>query len=49
VIIDSLRAGGLMDNSEVKLETLYTNQFVPEFNKFDRNEVIAQAKAYKPS
>jgi NitT/TauT family transport system substrate-binding protein len=49
VIIDSLRAGGLMESSDVKLDTLYTNQFVPEYNKFDRNDVVAKAKAYKPS
>ncbi len=49
VTIDSLKAGGLIDNSDTKLDTLYSNQFVPEYNKFDRNDVIAKAKAYMPN
>jgi NitT/TauT family transport system substrate-binding protein len=48
-IINSLREGGVIKGPEIKLDTLYTNQFVPEFNRFDRAAVEAQAKAYKPN
>jgi NitT/TauT family transport system substrate-binding protein len=46
--IESLRVGGLLDNSEIKLDTLYTNQFVDQYNKFDPAVIVARAKAYKP-
>ena len=46
--IQSLRVGGLLDNSDIKLASLYTNQFVDDYNRFDQNAVIAAAKAYKP-
>lgn len=46
--ITSLRVGGLIDDSEIKLDTLFTNQFVDAYNKFDAAAVEAQAKAYKP-
>jgi len=47
-LIASLRLGGQLDNTDVKLDTLYTNQFVPEYNRFDVAEVVKAAKAYKP-
>jgi len=47
VTIDSLRTGGVIDNSDIKLDTLYTNQFVDEYNKFDRDDVTRKAKAYR--
>jgi NitT/TauT family transport system substrate-binding protein len=47
VDIESLMAGGLIENPNIDPKTLYTNQFVDEFNKFDTQEVIRQAKAYK--
>jgi NitT/TauT family transport system substrate-binding protein len=47
-LIASLRLGGQLDNTDVKLDSLYTNQFVDEYNKFDVGEVVKAAKAYKP-
>ena len=39
---------GLVDpKADVSLARLYTERFVPDFNKFDRDAVIAQAKAWK--
>jgi NitT/TauT family transport system substrate-binding protein len=46
--IVALRAGGQLDNTDVKLDTLYTNEFVDAYNKFSREDVIKKAKAYKP-
>ncbi len=47
-LIASLREGGLIDDTQIKLDTLYTNQFVAEYNKFDPAAVMKAAKAYKP-
>jgi len=44
----ALRAGGQLDDTDVKLDTLYTNEFVDAYNKFDREDVVKKAKAYKP-
>jgi NitT/TauT family transport system substrate-binding protein len=46
--INSLRAGGIIGADEIKLESLYTNQFVEDYNRFDQATVIARAKVYKP-
>ena len=46
--ITSLREGGLIDDTPIGLDTLYTNQFVDEYNKFDEATVVKAAKAYKP-
>lgn len=47
-LIAALKAGGLIEkDADIKLDTLYTNQFVPEFNRFDRDAVVGKAKAYK--
>lgn len=46
--IVSLRAGGQI-TVDPKLDTLYTNQFVDDYNKFDVGAVVRRAKAYKPS
>lgn len=46
--IESLKVSGLAVKTDIPPETLYTNQFVPEFNKFDTDKVVAEAKAYKP-
>jgi NitT/TauT family transport system substrate-binding protein len=46
--INSLRVGGLIGDTEIKLDTLYTNQFVDDFNRFDQDAVIRKAQAYKP-
>lgn len=47
VSIESLLAGGLIETPNIDYKTLYTNEFVKEFNKFDRDAVTAKAKAYK--
>ncbi len=41
-----LAEGGQIADPNVKLDTLYTNRFVPEYNRFDIADVIAKAKAY---
>lgn len=47
-LIAALKLGGMIESKiEVPLDSLYTNRFVPEYNKFNRKEVIDQAKAYK--
>jgi NitT/TauT family transport system substrate-binding protein len=46
--IASLRVGGVIGDSEIKLDTLFTNQFVDDYNKFDAAAVEKTAKAYKP-
>lgn len=47
-LIAALKLGGMItDNFNVPLDTLYTNKLVPEYNKFDRKDVITKAKAYK--
>ena len=46
--ITALKVGGLIA-TDPKLDTLYTNQFVDEFNKFDAAAIARRAKAYKPA
>jgi NitT/TauT family transport system substrate-binding protein len=43
--ITALKAGGLI-TVDPKLDTLYTNQFVDDFNRFDTGAVVRRAKAY---
>jgi NitT/TauT family transport system substrate-binding protein len=45
---NSLAAGGLIASGDVKLDTLYTNQFVADFNRFDEGAVRAKAHAFSP-
>jgi NitT/TauT family transport system substrate-binding protein len=48
LLVKALKTGGLIEkNANIALSTLYTNELVPEFNKFDRAEVIRKAKAYR--
>src|SRR5882757_8041357 len=47
-LIASLRLGEQLDNTDVKLNSLYTNEFVAEYNRFDVGEIVKAAKAYKP-
>ncbi len=48
LIVDALKLGGLIEkNANIPLDTLYTNQFVAEYNRFSRDEVVQKAKAYK--
>ena len=47
-LINALKLGKqLPADLNIPLDTLYTNQLVPEFNRFDRDAVIAQAKSYR--
>jgi NitT/TauT family transport system substrate-binding protein len=46
--IVSLKVGGLIAQ-DPKLDSLYTNQFVDDFNKFDVGAVVRRAKAFKSS
>ncbi len=45
-VIDSLRLGGQLGDSEIKLNSLYTNQFVEAYNRFDTAKVVQRANAY---
>lgn len=46
--IKSLSVAGLITDTSIPLDSLYTNQFVDEYNAFDMDKVLAEAKAYKP-
>ena len=48
VWVKSLAAGGLIPDANVDLNTLYTNQFVAQYNAFDRGAVVRRANAYRP-
>lgn len=41
----TLHEGGQLTTRDVPVETCYTNQFVPEFMKFDAAAIVARAKA----
>lgn len=43
----ALYEGGQLTTKDVPAETCYTNQFVPEFGKFDAAAIVARAKAAK--
>lgn len=47
MLIRLLKEGGAIQNDKIPLESLYTNALVPEFNKFNSDEVVRQARAYK--
>lgn len=48
-LIEALKIGGQIDASaNIDVNTLYTNQFVEEYNKFDKDAVVAAANNYKP-
>ena len=44
-IIKSLQLGGVITKTDLPMDKLYTNRFVVDFNKFDRDDVIKRAKA----
>jgi NitT/TauT family transport system substrate-binding protein len=47
--IDALKIGGQIDPAaKIDITSLYTNQFVEQFNKFDRAAVEKKAAAYAP-
>jgi NitT/TauT family transport system substrate-binding protein len=45
--VDALYAGGQISTRDIPIDTLYTNEFVREFNKFDTDAVVRAAKAMK--
>lgn len=48
-LIEALKIGGQIDPSaKIDINTLYTNQFVKDYNKFDQDAVAAAANNYKP-
>ncbi|MCW5679992.1 MAG: ABC transporter substrate-binding protein [Xanthobacteraceae bacterium] len=48
LIVEALKLGGLIEqNANIPLNTLYTNEFVAEYNRFSRDDVVKKAKAYK--
>lgn len=47
-LIASLKEGGEVTNENIPMSSLYTNELVPEYNKFDQAIVVRQAKAWKP-
>ncbi|MDO8300890.1 ABC transporter substrate-binding protein [Lacisediminimonas sp.] len=47
LLIASLKDGGEVTNPNVPMSSLYTNELVPEYNKFDIQAVIRQAKEWK--
>jgi NitT/TauT family transport system substrate-binding protein len=47
--VNSLKVGGLLPaNLQINPQTLYSNQFVDQYNRFDPAAVEKRAKAYKP-
>lgn len=44
-LIEALKAGGEVTDTNIPLDTLYTNDLVPAFNRFDRAKVEAEARA----
>lgn len=47
LLIAALQEGGEVTNPDIPMSSLYSNALVPEYNKFDREAVIRQAKAWK--
>jgi NitT/TauT family transport system substrate-binding protein len=45
--LDVLTENGMLQNRDVDLSKLYTNEFVPAFGDFDHAAVVARAKAFK--
>jgi NitT/TauT family transport system substrate-binding protein len=45
-LIASLRLGEQLDNSQINISSLYTNEFASEYNRFDADEIVKAAKAY---
>lgn len=47
-LIDALKLGKQVpEDADIPLDSLYTNKLVPDFNDFDVEEVLQEAKAYK--
>lgn len=48
LVVGALKLGGLIEqNANIQINSLYTNQFVAEYNRFNRDEIVKKAKAYK--
>jgi NitT/TauT family transport system substrate-binding protein len=45
--VGALYEGGEMSSKDIDVSTLFTNQFVPQFNDFDANKVIDLARSLK--
>ncbi|WP_163156554.1 ABC transporter substrate-binding protein [Bradyrhizobium uaiense] len=43
--VEVLHAGGQLSTTDIDVESLYTNQFVPQFNDFDHDEVLKKARS----
>lgn len=48
LLIAALKEGGEVTNENIPMSSLYTNELVPEYNKFDPQVVARQARAWKP-
>jgi len=48
LLIAALKEGGEVTNENVPMSSLYTNELVAEYNKFDAEAVARQARAWKP-
>lgn len=47
VLVDALKAGGEVTDENIPYSSLYTNELVTEYNRFDTEVVVKQAKAWK--
>jgi len=48
LLIAALKEGGEVTNENIPMSSLYSNELVPEYNKFDTQVVSRQARAWKP-
>jgi len=48
LLIAALKEGGEVTNENVPMSSLYTNELVAEYNRFDAEAVARQARAWKP-
>jgi NitT/TauT family transport system substrate-binding protein len=46
--VASFREAGTISTGDIKPESIFTNQFVDDFNKFDEAAVKAKALAWQP-
>ncbi len=48
LLIAALKEGGEVTNENIPMASLYTNELVPEYNRFDAAAVEAQGRNWKP-
>ena len=48
LLIAALKEGGEVTNENIPMSSLYSNELVPEYNKFDPQVVSRQARSWKP-